>query len=222
MDGKHIVIQAPSKSGSAFYNYKGSHSVVLMAVCDAHYHFLLVDIGDSGRHSDGGVLAHSDFGKALLERKLAFPEDCALPGTTSPQLPFTIVADKAFPLKPNIMRPYLGWNLPKEQNVFNYRLSRACRTIENAFGIQSARWRIFREDRLLPSLTVLCFLPRPQLFFTIVLEPRTQQFFAHQDLEMKKTLTATLYKVGGGWRLSHPIVVWLRLGVQVLTIFNQF
>ena len=65
IDCKHIVMQAPVNSGSSFFDYKGTHSVVLLAVCDAHYHFILVDIGDSGRHSDGGVLTNSEFGQAL-------------------------------------------------------------------------------------------------------------------------------------------------------------
>jgi hypothetical protein len=145
IDGKHINIQAPPGSGSMYYNYKGFHSVVLMAVVDANYKFVLVDIGAYGRNSDGGVLAHSAFGKALSEGRLGIPQDVPLPYTTHPNVPFVIVGDEAFPLKTNMMRPYPGKKLNEAQRIFNYRLSRARRISENAFGILASRWRLFRR-----------------------------------------------------------------------------
>ncbi|GFW22623.1 hypothetical protein TNCV_2764351 [Trichonephila clavipes] len=68
------------------------------------------------------------------------PDAAALLGSAS-KLPFVIVAGDAFPLMPNIMKPYPGSNLSKECLVFHYRLSRARTVSENAFGILAAHFR---------------------------------------------------------------------------------
>ena len=115
-----------------------------MAVCDAQYCYTLIDIGDAGRHSDGGIFSNSAFGRAMEAGELALPEPDIIPGMTS-ALPYVFVGDAAFPLKQYMLRPYPGKFLPENKRIFNYRLSRARRIIENSFGIMASKFRIFRR-----------------------------------------------------------------------------
>ncbi|KAH7942637.1 hypothetical protein HPB51_028680 [Rhipicephalus microplus] len=151
VDGKHVAITCPPKSGSAFFNYKGTFSIVLMAVVDSSSKFVLVDIGAEGRQSDGGVFKNTKFGKALTEGQLDIPSLGQLPGTTK-VAPYAFVGDEGFQLRRDFMRPFPARLLEDERRVFNYRLSRARRCAENAFGITAARWRILlRTIQLLPK-----------------------------------------------------------------------
>ncbi|XP_050552278.1 uncharacterized protein LOC118277359 [Spodoptera frugiperda] len=107
IDGKHVNIRAPWNSGSQFYNYKKFFSVVLLAIADANYRFVVVDIGAYGRNSDSGILSSSRLGQSLNNNTLDIPPIKCLPGTTE-ALPHVFVGDEAFPLHKHIMRPFPG------------------------------------------------------------------------------------------------------------------
>uniref|UniRef100_A0A915D665 DDE Tnp4 domain-containing protein n=1 Tax=Ditylenchus dipsaci TaxID=166011 RepID=A0A915D665_9BILA len=121
IDGKHILLKAPTNTGSLHYNYK--------------------DVGNYGKDSDGGIFGKCSFKEALDRKVLNLPEAKNLPGTDV-FTPAFIVRDAAFPLRDNIMRPFPGNELDYGKRIFNYRLSRARRVIENFFGILSVKWRV--------------------------------------------------------------------------------
>ena len=115
-----------------------------MVVANARYQFTAIDVGGYGRQGDGGTFAAWALSKKLVNGTLNIPEPKEIvPG--GEKMPHVFVADEAFPLTCNIMIPYAGSCLDKEKRIANYRLSRARRIVENAFGILAARWQIFKR-----------------------------------------------------------------------------
>lgn len=143
IDGKHIKLKCPDNSGSQYFCYNNFFLLVLLAVVDPYYKFMVVDIGSYGRHSDSGIFENSLFYREYIDEKTILPPK-PLPGTDTP-VPHVLVGDEGFALQTYLMRPYPKQgvinNVRKKQ--FNLHLSRARRVVENAFGILAMKWRVF-------------------------------------------------------------------------------
>lgn len=148
VDGKHVQLCCPPKSGTTFFNYKGYYSLVLLAVASADYRFIMVDVGGYGSSSDKTILKESTFGRKLFAGDLNLPPPRPIAGFhDQTPMPFVIVADAAFGSRPSIMRPYPGrpGNLSEDKRIYNYRHKRARIVSEDTFGILAARFRIFHR-----------------------------------------------------------------------------
>jgi len=143
VDGKHIRVQNFPDSGSMNLNYKNYFSIVLMAIVDSDYKFIYVDIGVYGKDCDSAVFKETPFWKLLETNKLDIPHaESIIPNCN---LPYVLVGDEAFALSTNFLRPYGGKNLSIKKRVFNYRLTRARRYVECAFGILANKWRVLHR-----------------------------------------------------------------------------
>ena len=142
LDGKHVAIRCPGGTGSTFFNYKKTFSTILFAVADAHCNFLYIDVGTNGRVNDAAVFHKSTFKAALEENRLQIPPNGVF------------VGDDAFPLRKDLLKPYSHCgSLTKTQEVFNYRLSRARRVVENSFGLLASRFQIYEKPIALSLAT---------------------------------------------------------------------
>uniref|UniRef100_A0A672GT12 DDE Tnp4 domain-containing protein n=1 Tax=Salarias fasciatus TaxID=181472 RepID=A0A672GT12_SALFA len=128
VDGKHIAMKKPPNAGSYYYNYKGFNSIVLMAV----------DVGASG----GGTWSNCSLHGAVEENRAAVPQPEPLPNDDK-LVPYHFVGDDAFALRTWMMKPFSHRSQVLQERIYSYRLSRAQRVAENAFGILSQRFRCF-------------------------------------------------------------------------------
>lgn len=153
VDGKHVEIINPL--GSMYFNYKGYSSIVLMAVADSSYRFVYVDVGGYGKDNDSTAFKRTSLWQGIESNRIELPPAKNLPGTNIIS-PYVLIGDEAFALHQHLLRPYGGSNLTVKKRVFNYRLCRARRYVEYAFGILSNKWRIFhRPINLEPHFAIL-------------------------------------------------------------------
>ena len=136
LDGTHIPIIAPAQNHADYVSRKGYHSVVMQAVVDCNYLFRDIVDGWPGSVHDARVLSNSEIFR-LGEQNRLFPEGYHV-NVGGKDIAPVILGDPAYPLLLWLLRPYPeNENTERKQRRFNYRLSRARVTVENAFG----RWK---------------------------------------------------------------------------------
>lgn len=179
-----------------------------MAMADADYKFTYINIGFNGRISDGGVFNRCSLSKQLEDGTLKIPPPRPLPGRHK-QVPFVIVADDAFAMRPYIMKPYAFRSMNAVQRIYNYRLSRARRIIENVFGIASARFRILRRAIELEPKKVAVIVSAICVLHNFLMT-RSQRLYAPRgifDTENHENGTIEL----GEWRQQNCTLTPLQL-----------
>jgi hypothetical protein len=131
IDGKHINIRSPPNSVTEYFNYKKHFSIV--------HKFITFDLGSPGSQSDSGIF--KDGPLSMLCKSAFFPAPSKLGQRITPTS-YYLLGDDAFALDVNLMKPYPYRSAMGDEKVFNYRLSRARRIVENAFGLLCARFRL--------------------------------------------------------------------------------
>lgn len=215
LDGKHIATKQPENSGSYFYNYKGFFSVVLFAIVNANYEFIYVHCGTNGRVSDGGVLMETDFGELLESGQLHIPSATSYPIQRNVCLPFAFLGDEAFPLKENLLKPFPSKGISHDEKIYNYRICRGRRVVENAFGILAIRFQVLQTtmrvdvDNVEIIVLACCALHN-------FLRRKSSSYLTASSVDWEDTSTGQLTE--GEWRKSVRELVGLqRIGRNTKT-----
>ena len=108
-----------------------------------------------------------------------------------------LIADDIIRLKLWFWKLFPGKGLNEEQAIFNYRLGRARRTIENSYGILATRWRIIRRS----------IKAKPELVDSIIKSFQCQHNYPVLTESAHYTLSGFIDSEGGSgksssWRLA--------------------
>lgn len=114
-----------------------------MALVDSNYYLQYIDLGSEGRVADSTIWGTCSLHQWIKTNSLPLPaQKCWPNGDEYGVKSYTIVGDDAFAMFTYLTKPYSGRDLNRRKRLFNYRLSRARRVSENAFGIMANRFRI--------------------------------------------------------------------------------
>lgn len=146
LDGRSLKITCYPKVDSTNSKMKNDHPINLITLVNADYKFIFADVALCGHLYREGQWEKTRFGTCVEKNSLNIPPPVSFIGTQK-FIPFVFVASDPFPLRPYIMKPYpiVGEYLEDARRLFNYRISRAYRVSENAYGILLNRFQIYKH-----------------------------------------------------------------------------
>lgn len=206
-------MKCPANSGSVYINYKKFFSQILTAWCDADYNVIWLEVGAEGSAGDGGVFEASGAKHALENNLLNFPAPEPLYPGGKP-VPYFGAGDNAYPQRRYLMTPYSGL-LTLVMRLFNYRLSRARRVIENFFGI------LAHKNRCILG----CFQQRPEVVTGIVKAAACMHNLQGLRYEYASNREDYDYEDDNGvlrpgvWRSDMPVIA--AMGMQPFQAIND-
>ncbi|EYC36033.1 hypothetical protein Y032_0942g3144 [Ancylostoma ceylanicum] len=172
LDGRHVAIKKPKALGSLqkpnggieeYLNYKNFQSIVLLAICDADYRFLLFDVGMPGTLGDSSIFRSSSIYTFLKECDDLFPETTDL-GSVGP-VQYHILTDDGLGQGARYVEPFPGRTADTgSKQRFNKKHGCARRVIDTAFEFLQRRFAVLqkplqleplRGGRLVTSLLIL-------------------------------------------------------------------
>ena len=98
-------------------------------------------MGSRGSDSDAQICNNSELKEFVEDGTLGLPPPDPLLHDYQ-DVPYYFLGDDAVALRETMMKPYNPRGLGNEERIFNYRLSRGRRVVENAFGILANRFQV--------------------------------------------------------------------------------
>ena len=193
LDGKHVAIRNWG-GGSTYFNYKKFHSIVIMAIADANYKFISVEIGKEGSLSDTIIWNDSPLKASIEANTVNWPEADPMPNDNV-NMPYFLVGDDAFGLKTYLMKPYSRRALRLDELIYNYRISRARRVVENAFGLLV---QVFRC--LLNTLQVKVNKATQVTYACVVLHNLLRDKYVEAHVGLPDRVSSSGAIIPGAWR----------------------
>ena len=137
IDGKHIRIQCPKKTGTLYPSYKVSLALFCWQCVMLDTVLLFSMLVKLAAAMIAAILNNSEMGHRFQNGQMNLPDAEYLEGCNFDPLPYFFIGDEIslppLPLRTGLMRPIPG-KLSLAEQILNYRPSKARRVIENTFG----------------------------------------------------------------------------------------